>query len=157
MSPRWNPISTAASPARAGGARRTAVQNSKCWACTRTADARVDHGARSQVAQSKIGHAGSPGAGGDALHWRSCDTHAQVEPGDPVLVIGAGPIGLSTIQFAQLAERCRRDGDERQADGICATSLGIDQWVDGRQDPVPQLQALHGGELPSPFLTPRAM
>ncbi len=75
---------------------------------------------------------------------------AQLEPGEPVLVIGAGPIGLSTIQFAKLAGAdvtVMEMSDKRME--FAQRHLGIDQWVDGRQEPVPQLQALLGGELPT--------
>ncbi|CAN5735964.1 zinc-binding alcohol dehydrogenase family protein [soil metagenome] len=75
---------------------------------------------------------------------------AQLEPGEPVLVIGAGPIGLSTIQFAKLAGAnvtVMEMSDKRME--FAQRHLAIDQWVDGRQEPVPQLQALLGGELPT--------
>ncbi|MFN8490414.1 MAG: zinc-binding alcohol dehydrogenase family protein [Caldilineaceae bacterium] len=75
---------------------------------------------------------------------------AQLERGEPVLVIGAGPIGLSTIQFAKLAGAnitVMEMSDKRME--FAQRHLGIDQWVDGRQDPIPQLQAFHGGDLPT--------
>jgi threonine dehydrogenase-like Zn-dependent dehydrogenase len=75
---------------------------------------------------------------------------AQLEPGEPVLVIGAGPIGLSTIQFAQLAGAnvtVMEVSDKRMEFG--QRHLGVDQWVDGKGDPVPQLRALLGGDLPT--------
>jgi 2-desacetyl-2-hydroxyethyl bacteriochlorophyllide A dehydrogenase len=73
-----------------------------------------------------------------------------LERGEPVLVIGAGPIGLSTIQFAKLAGAdvtVMEMSDKRME--FAQRHLGIDQWVDGRQEPVPQLQALLSGELPT--------
>lgn len=75
---------------------------------------------------------------------------AQLEPGKPVLVIGAGPIGLSTIQFAQLAgaKVSVMEVSEKRME-FCQRHLGVDQWVDGRQEPVSQLQALLGGDLPT--------
>ena len=75
---------------------------------------------------------------------------AQLEPGEQVLVIGAGPIGLSTIQFAQLAGAnvtVMEVSDKRIEFG--QRHLGVDQWVDGKGDPVPQLSALLGGDLPT--------
>jgi 2-desacetyl-2-hydroxyethyl bacteriochlorophyllide A dehydrogenase len=75
---------------------------------------------------------------------------AQLTPGEQVLVIGAGPIGLSAIQFAQIAganvigmevSEHRREFGRRQ--------LGVERWVDGRRDPLPQIQDLLSGELPT--------
>jgi 2-desacetyl-2-hydroxyethyl bacteriochlorophyllide A dehydrogenase len=75
---------------------------------------------------------------------------AQLAPDTDALVIGAGPIGLSVIQFAQLAgakvigmelSARRRAFGHRQ--------LGVERWIDGRSDPLAQIQELLAGELPT--------
>jgi 2-desacetyl-2-hydroxyethyl bacteriochlorophyllide A dehydrogenase len=76
---------------------------------------------------------------------------AQLEAGERVLVIGAGPIGLSVIQFAQLSgarvivleisERRRR---------FCRQHLRVETCLDGQTDTtVDELQALLDGDLPT--------
>ena len=75
---------------------------------------------------------------------------AQLEPGENALVIGAGPIGLSTIAFAQLVgarvsvleiSAWRRD--------FCRQHLKVDRCLDGQGDTGKQLQDLLGGDLPT--------
>ncbi len=75
---------------------------------------------------------------------------AQLEPGENVLVIGAGPIGLSTITFAQLVgarvsvleiSAWRRE--------FCGRHLKADRCLDGKGDTGKQLQDLLGGDLPT--------
>ncbi len=75
---------------------------------------------------------------------------AQIEPGENVLVIGAGPIGLSTITFAQLVgarvsvleiSAWRRE--------FCARHLKVNRCLDGQGDTGKQLQDLWGGDLPT--------
>lgn len=68
---------------------------------------------------------------------------AQLEPGEWVLVIGAGPIGLSVIQFAQLAGV--KVGVMEVSQGrmaFCREQLGIEYFVDGKQDSLAQLQVI---------------
>ncbi len=75
---------------------------------------------------------------------------AQVEPGEQVLVIGAGPIGLSTIQFAQIAGAevsVLELNPSRLA--FCQEQLGVAHGLDGSQDPVDALRARLDGELPT--------
>ncbi len=100
---------------------------------------------------------------------------AQLEPGENVLVIGAGPIGLSTLTFAQLVgarvsvleistwrrEFCRRHlGVERCLDGTGDTAKRLEDWLSGdlpttvfdaTGSPRSMMQALeyvaHGGKL----------
>src|SRR5438045_6702963 len=63
---------------------------------------------------------------------------AQLEPGEPALVIGAGPIGLATLQFAKLAGAdvtVMEMSDKRME--FAQRHLGIDRWVDGRQEAAP--------------------
>lgn len=72
-----------------------------------------------------------------------------VTPGEAVLVIGAGPIGLATIQFAQLAgaKVIGMELSEKRIE-FASTHLGVQDWVDPRQEPVAHLRRLLGGELP---------
>jgi 2-desacetyl-2-hydroxyethyl bacteriochlorophyllide A dehydrogenase len=73
----------------------------------------------------------------------------QVSKGEPVLVIGAGPIGLATMQFAQLAgaQVIGMELSEKRIE-FASTQLGVQDWVDPRQAPVAKLRRLLGGELP---------
>jgi 2-desacetyl-2-hydroxyethyl bacteriochlorophyllide A dehydrogenase len=75
---------------------------------------------------------------------------AQLTPGEQVLVIGAGPIGLSVIQFAQIAGAnvIGMEVNEHRRE-FCRRQLGVEHWVDGRRDPLPQIQELLPGELPT--------
>ncbi len=86
---------------------------------------------------------------------------AQLDPGENVLVIGAGPIGLSTIQFAMLAgarvavleiSAWRRD--------FCKRHLGIERVLDGSGDTAPALERMFG-DLPTTVFdatgSPRSM
>jgi 2-desacetyl-2-hydroxyethyl bacteriochlorophyllide A dehydrogenase len=75
---------------------------------------------------------------------------AQLAPGEDVLVIGAGPIGLGVIRFAQLAGANvigMEVSESRRAFG--RAQLGVERWVDGRRDPLLQIQELLSGELPT--------
>jgi 2-desacetyl-2-hydroxyethyl bacteriochlorophyllide A dehydrogenase len=75
---------------------------------------------------------------------------AQLTPGEEVLVIGAGPIGLSAIQFAQLAGAnvIGMEVSEHRRE-FCRRQLGVDRWIDGRREPLPQIQDLLSGDLPT--------
>jgi 2-desacetyl-2-hydroxyethyl bacteriochlorophyllide A dehydrogenase len=75
---------------------------------------------------------------------------AQLTPGEQVLVIGAGPIGLSAIKFAQLAGAnvIGMEVNEHRRE-FCRRQLEVERWVDGRRDPLAQLQNLLSGELPT--------
>jgi 2-desacetyl-2-hydroxyethyl bacteriochlorophyllide A dehydrogenase len=75
---------------------------------------------------------------------------AQLEPGENVLIVGAGPIGLSTAQFAQLSgarvsileiSAWRRE--------FCRRHLGVARILDGSGETLPALEALFEGELPT--------
>ena len=75
---------------------------------------------------------------------------ARVSPGEHALVIGAGPIGLATAQFAKIAGAdvtVMEVNDERL--DFCAEVLGIDKRVDAREAPLAQLRQTLGGELPT--------
>ena len=75
---------------------------------------------------------------------------ARINPGENALVIGAGPIGLATAQFAKLAgaEVMVMEVNESRLD-FCAEVLGIDKLIDARGDALGQVQASLGGELPT--------
>jgi 2-desacetyl-2-hydroxyethyl bacteriochlorophyllide A dehydrogenase len=75
---------------------------------------------------------------------------AQPTRGEQALVIGAGPIGLSVAQFALSAgaEVIGMEVSEQRRE-FCRQHLGVERWVDGRQDPLPQLHELLAGELPT--------
>lgn len=73
-----------------------------------------------------------------------------LEPGENVLVIGAGPIGLSTAQFAQLVgarvsvmeiSAWRRE--------FCRRQLGIDRVLDSGGEVGRELEEIFDGELPT--------
>lgn len=74
----------------------------------------------------------------------------QLEAGEAVLVIGAGPIGLSVICFAQLVGArviVLEVSEWRRA--FCRTQLGPEACLNGKEDAVRALQALLGGDLPT--------
>ena len=75
---------------------------------------------------------------------------ARINPGEMALVIGAGPIGLATAQFAKLAgaEVMVMEVNKKRLD-FCAEILGIDTLIDARGDGLGQVKDLLGGELPT--------
>ncbi len=75
---------------------------------------------------------------------------AQLEPGENVLVIGAGPIGLATTTFAQLVgarvivleiSAWRRE--------FCQRNLQVARCLDGAGDTGKRLEELLNGDLPT--------
>jgi len=75
---------------------------------------------------------------------------AQLEPGENALVIGAGPIGLATLTFAQLVgarasvleiSAWRRD--------FCHKHLNVDRCLDGTGNVGTQLEGMLNGDLPT--------
>jgi 2-desacetyl-2-hydroxyethyl bacteriochlorophyllide A dehydrogenase len=75
---------------------------------------------------------------------------AQLEPGENVLVIGAGPIGLATMTFAQLVGArvsVLEISDWRRE--FCRAHLKIGRCLDGRGETGKQLEAMLGGDLPT--------
>jgi len=75
---------------------------------------------------------------------------ARISAGENALVIGAGPIGLATAQFAKIAGAdvmVMEMNDTRL--NFCAEALGIDRLIDAGKDPMAQIQQLLGGELPT--------
>ena len=80
--------------------------------------------------------------------WR-----AKVSPRDKVLVIGAGPIGLSAIQFVRLAGAdpvvFEMDPARRS---FCKNFLGVDRVLDPADEPLEKLKQYLNGALPDVVL-----
>ncbi len=76
---------------------------------------------------------------------------AALEPGETVAVIGAGPIGLTVIQFALAAGARVLVLDVNTARlAFCRDHLGIAAAVDTKTtDPVAQLRVLTSGDMPT--------
>ena len=75
---------------------------------------------------------------------------AAITPQDFVLVIGAGPIGLSVIQFARLsgATLAVMDVSETRL-AFCRSQLGVAHQVAVGPDAPARLREIGGGELPT--------
>ena len=73
---------------------------------------------------------------------------ARLEAGETVLVVGAGPIGLSVIQFAQLAQvkLIVLDINEQRLD-FCKRHLKVEHTILAQNNSLQQLQELSSGEL----------
>ncbi len=87
---------------------------------------------------------------------------ADPRPDDFVLVIGAGPIGLSVIQFVQVrgAKLVVMDVSEHRLE-FCRRQLGVAHTLAGGPDAAIRLRALGGGDLPTVVIdatgNPRSM
>lgn len=76
---------------------------------------------------------------------------ARVQPGEFVLVIGAGPIGLGTMEFARIsgAQVIAMDINELRL-AFCSDRLQIPFTVNAREPDVKaRLQQLTGGDMPT--------
>ena len=75
---------------------------------------------------------------------------AEPKNHDFVLVIGAGPIGLSVIQFALVtgATLAVMDISESRL-AFCRDQLGVKHTLNGGPDVAAQLKAIGGGDLPT--------
>jgi len=75
---------------------------------------------------------------------------AELKPDDFVLVIGAGPIGLSAIQFALVsgAALAVMDVSEPRL-AFCRDQLGVKHTVTAGPDAAGRLKAIGGGDLPT--------
>ncbi len=87
---------------------------------------------------------------------------ADLRPEDSVLVIGAGPIGLSVLQFALASGAHVAVADVSQARlQFCRDRFGISHTVVPGPDLADQLQVIFDGELPSVVIdatgNPRSM
>lgn len=77
-------------------------------------------------------------------------SRAQITPGESALVIGAGPIGLATMQFAKLAGAevaCLELNPNRIE--FCRRHLGIERFVDATHGVETELQQMLGGDMPT--------
>ncbi len=76
---------------------------------------------------------------------------AAVQPGEFVLVIGAGPIGLAAVQFAieAGAETIMLDINEQRLD-FCVKQLGVPHIVNAmKEPPLEALKRITNGDLPT--------
>jgi 2-desacetyl-2-hydroxyethyl bacteriochlorophyllide A dehydrogenase len=75
---------------------------------------------------------------------------AQLTAGEWTLVIGAGPIGLTVMQFALLAgaKVIALDLDAHRLD-FCRAHLGVEHTVEAGEGALAQIQELTGGDLPT--------
>lgn len=75
---------------------------------------------------------------------------AAVSPGEFVLVIGAGPIGLAAMQFAQLAgaKVIAVDINERRLQ-FCRNHIGVLYAIQANEDVAAQLSAITNGDMPT--------
>lgn len=75
---------------------------------------------------------------------------AQIAPDDFVLVIGAGPIGLSALQFARLTEAKLAVMDVSAARlQFAREHLGVEHTIAAGAGAVDAIKAIGGGELPT--------
>lgn len=75
---------------------------------------------------------------------------ARLEPDEWTLVIGAGPIGLTVVQFARMAGAriiLLELNEHRVA--FCREQFDVEHVLDSAGDPVTQLQTLLSGDLPT--------
>jgi len=75
---------------------------------------------------------------------------AGIKPDDFVLVIGAGPIGLSVIQFVQVrgATLAVMDVSETRLE-FCRSQLGVAHTLPAGPDAAAKLRSFGGGDLPT--------
>ncbi|QRR01231.1 zinc-binding alcohol dehydrogenase family protein [Dyadobacter sandarakinus] len=76
---------------------------------------------------------------------------AGVQPGEFVLVVGAGPIGLGTMEFARIAggKVIALDINDSRLD-FCRQKLGVEYTVNALSDDVPaRLAEITGGDMPT--------
>lgn len=76
---------------------------------------------------------------------------AGVQPGEVVLVVGAGPIGLGTMEFARIAGATVIALDINEARlAFCRNRLGVSHTVNAQSpDVAQQLAALTNGDMPT--------
>jgi len=75
---------------------------------------------------------------------------AGVQPGEFVLVIGAGPIGLGTMEFAAIAGATviALDVNENRLT-YCREKLGITHTINAKEDVVRKLSEITKGDMPT--------
>jgi hypothetical protein len=75
---------------------------------------------------------------------------AALQPGETVLVIGVGPIGLAVIQSVrEHAGRVIAMDISTKRLEFCRNAMQVDHCLDPRNNPLPELEALLNGELPT--------
>lgn len=77
-------------------------------------------------------------------------SRANLEPEENVLVVGAGPIGLSVVQFAMLAgvRIAVMDMNARRL-AFCREQFGVEQTLVPGEDVASQLREAFDGEMPT--------
>lgn len=74
----------------------------------------------------------------------------QIRRGEFVLVVGAGPIGLSVIQFAiEAGARVIALDVLKSRLEFCRRHFRPDHVVDGKRDPVKEIESITGGDYPT--------
>ena len=75
---------------------------------------------------------------------------AAVEKDEFVLVVGAGPIGLGTMEFARIAggKVIAMDVQESRLD-FCRTKLNIPHTINAKNDVMAELQRITDGDMPT--------
>ncbi len=76
---------------------------------------------------------------------------AEIQPGEVVLVVGGGPIGLGTMEFARIAGATviALDINEGRL-AFCRNRLGVNYTINAQsQDVVEQLSAITNGDMPT--------
>jgi 2-desacetyl-2-hydroxyethyl bacteriochlorophyllide A dehydrogenase len=75
---------------------------------------------------------------------------ANVQAGEFVLVMGAGPIGIGTMEFARIAGGKVIAMDiNKQRLAFCKNKLGIEYVIDGSAGAAERLKAITGGDMPA--------
>ncbi|WP_461139644.1 zinc-binding alcohol dehydrogenase family protein [Spirosoma pomorum] len=76
---------------------------------------------------------------------------AAVQPGEHVLVVGAGPIGLGVMEFARLAGGIVTALDINTSRlAFCQQQLQVSHVVDARsENPIEQIRAITNGDMPT--------
>lgn len=78
-------------------------------------------------------------------------SRAGVRPGEFVLVVGAGPIGLGIMEFARIAgaKVIALDINEQRL-SFCKANLGVDHIINGAlADATEELKKMTGGDMPT--------
>ena len=76
---------------------------------------------------------------------------ADIKPGEFVLIMGAGPIGLGAMEFARIsgAKVIAMDTNERRLE-FCRNKLGVSYLIlAGERDIMEQLQEITNGDMPT--------
>src|SRR5699024_3814061 len=75
---------------------------------------------------------------------------ADIEKGETVLVIGAGPIGLAVMRFAKL-QGAKVIGMDMNEDRLqfCKKWAEVDETVNVKNDPIKEIEQLTDGDFPT--------